>query len=55
MGELEKILKLLKVLQPHRKNNNVNHTELQGTKSPTKEYMELPMVPAAFEAEGGLI
>jgi hypothetical protein len=46
MEELEKGLKELKGLQPHRKNSNLNQTEvptpltpeLPGTKPPTKEY-----------------
>jgi hypothetical protein len=41
MKESEKGLKELKVLQPHRRNNNINQayaSELPGTKPPTKEY-----------------
>ena len=40
MEELEKGLKKLRGLQPHRRNNNMNQPvapELPGTKPPTKE------------------
>jgi ribosomal protein S17 len=41
MEKLEKGLKEVKELQPHRKNNHINQpdpTELPETKPPTKEY-----------------
>jgi hypothetical protein len=46
MEELEKGLKELKVLQPHRKNNNISHLDspvLPETKPSTKEYTWLQL------------
>jgi hypothetical protein len=38
MENLEKGLKELRGLHPHRKNNNINQPELPGSNPPTKEY-----------------
>ena len=55
MEELEKGLKELKSLQPHRKNNNINQPdspELPGTKPSTKEG---PTAPATYVTEDDLV
>jgi hypothetical protein len=38
MEELEEGLKKQKVIEPHRKNNNIKQAELLVSKPPTKEY-----------------
>jgi hypothetical protein len=43
-------------LQPHRKNNNINQSELPESKTTNQGvHMEGPMVPAIYIAEDGLV
>jgi len=45
--------------QPHRKNRNISqldlHPQLPGTGPPTNKYMEGPMTPAKYVAQGGIV
>jgi hypothetical protein len=53
MEELEKELKELRGLQPHRMNKNINQPDPPITKPPTKEYTWL--ATATYVAEDDLV